>query len=629
MRGMFVCWLTLVTLVPPAHAAIQPLALSGESVPGVAGATWEAFTVASLNAAGQAVFGGTLQGDGITPANDQVLSTFASGSVTPLTRTGTANVPDVAGAQFAGFADVVLADTGEALVRGSLVSGPGGVSPQTNQGLWRFAPTGDDLLVQTGSGNSPGVMGAPFSAIPNVLSTTTTGANALVGQLVRTGAVTTANDTGLWSYSAAGGTLLAREGNSSVPNVANARFAAFGKPALNATGQVAFRATLLEESLVNATNRNGIWRYSATAGELLARQGSSAPGTTSTFSTFSQPDLNSAGQVAFRANLNSGGSGLWLYAARGENGTSEGERITPDAVPGVAGATFAGFGDSELADSGTVVALATLTTGPGGVTPQNNQGLWAFAADGAQLLARTGSGSVPGVAAANFAEFEEFALNAGGSVLLAATLQPGLGGVDATNDAGLWLLPTAGEPQLVARTGDQLAGRTIAGLSLLSDEFLGRPIRGFNEQDQILFHATFSSGETGLFLFSPDGPSTADFNQDGAIDATDLTLWQAAYGESSGGDTDTDGDTDGVDFLAWQRQYTGPPATVAASPAAPFRNLPACGSPGGWRCCRRSVGELPRNLGIMRAICTSGRGVGYAPSPRRYEPIPIHSLEPR
>ncbi|MBX3424978.1 MAG: hypothetical protein KF688_04795 [Pirellulales bacterium] len=68
--------------------------------------------------------------------------------------------------------------------------------------------------------------------------------------------------------------------------------------------------------------------------------------------------------------------------------------------------------------------------------------------------------------------------------------------------------------------------------------------------------------------------AAADFNEDGFVDGTDLSLWQAGYGTGSGaahgdGDANTDGAVNGTDFLTWQRQFgSGAPAAplVAAVP---------------------------------------------------------------
>ena len=95
----------------------------------------------------------------------------------------------------------------------------------------------------------------------------------------------------------------------------------------------------------------------------------------------------------------------------------------------------------------------------------------------------------------------------------------------------------------------------------------------------------------------------ADFDENGVVDANDLTLWTSGFATASGathmqGDADFDGDVDGADFLAWQRQLgSGTPAT-AASDAVPepatvlLLILAASGL-----CLRQSPGriEIPNN----------------------------------
>jgi CubicO group peptidase (beta-lactamase class C family) len=57
----------------------------------------------------------------------------------------------------------------------------------------------------------------------------------------------------------------------------------------------------------------------------------------------------------------------------------------------------------------------------------------------------------------------------------------------------------------------------------------------------------------------------ADFDFNGAVDAADLAIWQAAYGMTPQGDADNDGQSDGADYLAWQRGFTSPAANAAPS----------------------------------------------------------------
>ena len=61
--------------------------------------------------------------------------------------------------------------------------------------------------------------------------------------------------------------------------------------------------------------------------------------------------------------------------------------------------------------------------------------------------------------------------------------------------------------------------------------------------------------------------AAADFNENGAVDGTDLGIWAGGYGltgaPKSSGDATGEGDVDGADFLVWQREYTGTPAVGA------------------------------------------------------------------
>jgi hypothetical protein len=61
---------------------------------------------------------------------------------------------------------------------------------------------------------------------------------------------------------------------------------------------------------------------------------------------------------------------------------------------------------------------------------------------------------------------------------------------------------------------------------------------------------------------------SADFDDDGDVDPTDLAIWRGAYDLNQLGDADGDNDSDGNDFLAWQRQFGSVPI-VAATAAVP------------------------------------------------------------
>jgi hypothetical protein len=57
---------------------------------------------------------------------------------------------------------------------------------------------------------------------------------------------------------------------------------------------------------------------------------------------------------------------------------------------------------------------------------------------------------------------------------------------------------------------------------------------------------------------------SADFDDDGDVDATDLVIWRGAFNLNQLGDADGDNDSDGEDFLLWQQQFGSIPGAGAA-----------------------------------------------------------------
>jgi GH35 family endo-1,4-beta-xylanase len=72
------------------------------------------------------------------------------------------------------------------------------------------------------------------------------------------------------------------------------------------------------------------------------------------------------------------------------------------------------------------------------------------------------------------------------------------------------------------------------------------------EVDGQTYALTLAKGQTEYSLVVD---LAADFNEDGTVDASDLTVWSENFGSSgSPGDANGDLQTDGADFLVWQRQ---------------------------------------------------------------------------
>ena len=62
---------------------------------------------------------------------------------------------------------------------------------------------------------------------------------------------------------------------------------------------------------------------------------------------------------------------------------------------------------------------------------------------------------------------------------------------------------------------------------------------------------------------------SADFDEDGDVDAADLSQWEGDFGLNALSDADDDGDSDGADYLAWQRQVGSGVREVLASQGVP------------------------------------------------------------
>jgi hypothetical protein len=80
---------------------------------------------------------------------------------------------------------------------------------------------------------------------------------------------------------------------------------------------------------------------------------------------------------------------------------------------------------------------------------------------------------------------------------------------------------------------------------------------------------------------------SADFDDDGDVDKTDLEIWRGAYDLNQLGDADGDNDSDGADLLIWQRQHGSKPI--------PFGAGTAIGSDG-------AVPE-PSSLILLQVVC--------------------------
>ena len=327
----------------------------------------------------------------------------------------------------------------------------------------------------------------------------------LASLLTGVGGVDSTNNSGIWRDA----TFIAREGSQAGGAPAGAVFSGFSIPVLNDAGQVAYLGILLSGGGgVDSTNDRGIWRDST----LIAREGSQAGGTPAgaVFGSLSDPVLNNAGQVAYEGFLLIGVGGVETTSNAGiwrDDTLIAREGSQAGGTP--AGAVFSSFGNPVLNNAGQIVYEGFLRSGLGGVEFSNDSGIWRDTT----LIAREGSqaGGAPAGAVFNF--FNDPVLNDTGQVAYEAFLLTGVGGVDFTNDEGIWITGTNGQSLLVAREGDALEGRTISSLIFNdgSGGSDGRP-RGLNNFSQIAYQAGFTNGDQGVFLYTPDIHWTRTFS---------------------------------------------------------------------------------------------------------------------
>lgn len=111
---------------------------------------------------------------------------------------------------------------------------------------------------------------------------------------------------------------------------------------------------------------------------------------------------------------------------------------------------------------------------------------------------------------------------------------------------------------LLGQTFNIITGNTVTGAFDYAD-VSGMPAG-------LAFHIEYLANAVQLQVVNKPFFS-ADFDDDGDVDATDLAIWQGAYDLNQLGDADGDNDSDGRDFLLWQQQFGSAPL-VALNPAS-------------------------------------------------------------
>ena len=311
----------------------------------------------------------------------------------------------------------------------------------------------------------------------------------------------------------------------------------------NTRGAIAYRA-----QVNGAVATTGIFRTDGANTVAIVRD-DSVPATGGIFTAFLDPAVNTRGQVTFVAEMTGGAADFAIL--RGD-----GVELTPVFVanqiaPG--GATFQDFGDPLINKHGQVAATGLMTNGTAGLFVGDGRDTVAIALDGeaaprggtysgccavpltfndrgeaAFHLGLTGGTSTRGIFRGNgrqttvialtrtnapgttgtFLSFGDIKLGNDGRVAFIATLTPGIGGVDLTNNRGIWVGTSDADLQLVVRTGQVIDGKVLTRLPAIFGQF------AMNEHG-IVWIGSFGPRATAV-VFSRIG----DLNED--VDGRDL-----------------------------------------------------------------------------------------------------------
>ncbi len=238
------------------------------------------------------------------------------------------------------------------------------------------------------------------------------------------GGVDPNNDTGIWLFDGSATTLLAREGAGNVPGANGGSFSAFHAWGIDDAGSVGLRATLAEGTGgVTGSNKEGIWRYTGGVGSVVARTGPGIVPGVSDSGFASLPftlNLGRDGQIAQNGKLIlSGGISVnndaGLWTYDLEGGTLVARETTTPA-PGVTNGLFHIFLEPSVNDNQQLVFRGGLLDGVGDVGPDNILGIWRYTNTTGTLIARMGTGGAPGVGSTTFKELGDPVINGSGQV---------------------------------------------------------------------------------------------------------------------------------------------------------------------------------------------------------------------
>ncbi len=495
----FVAMLPATRVVASVPTEFRPIALSGQPAAGVPGATYS--TIFSGNAVvndhGQVVFQAQLSGSGVTSLNDFGLWLENSPtSHTLIARSGNQppGLPD--GVTFSGgFEPPGLNNRGEvttiASIEPAVMPIEGGIFTTAGGPLRLLAA--DRYPLPNASGSPTVQRGVWFALINDA------GQSSFSAPL---------SDSASYWVDTPGQPLrrVVTTGDT-LPGDFSPHVLALNNSWLANNGRLAFRAY----ANTSFGNYYGLWSEVSGTTQLVARDGGTAPNVSGTISSIYNTTMSRNGMLAFDA-FTSGGSRVLL--AQRTDGTLRLVARTGITIPG-SSVSLSNLFATSINSLGQTAFQGYISGSPSSPLPNS---IWFEDKLGLHMAARAGQ-SAPGTGGV-FDSFERIQFNDNGDLMFEGRLTEGVGGVTNANSSGIWLRQRNGFITLVARAGDYIdiaPGPATDLRRIIYADAVGdygqveQSRRTLTNNGEVLFHAYFDDGTSGLFLSQviPEPPALA------------------------------------------------------------------------------------------------------------------------
>jgi len=492
----------------PGERFLDTVSLRGDAAVGATGTIFN-INRAFLNNAGEVIYDAALSGAGAN--NSAVFVGPVAGPHPAVAVKGTAS----GAGNYGNFRNLALNDDGDATLQSQLGANPG-----------QFVDTGGGPAVAavkagvapTGGGETYNVLHRAALASNGELLTP---ASLLLGS----GAGVTVGDDTILTSSA--GTVIAREGDPT--SVAGIRYSHFHPRAVTSENndRYAFTTFLSQATFDPATN-TGVFADVLGGGlpAIVIQEGDPAAGTGGgVFSTFSSEVVNSAGEVAVRANATGTGinstnnEGIW---------TNSGNTAAPPVLVAREGdvapclpttlVAFSRFSTLHIGDDGSVCFFAFLkdATATPAVNSSNDGSIWRWTNGELHLVVR--EGDLANNTDAVVRTVSNLDCSGSGGIVYQTSYVLNVGDTETANSEGIYVDRGGSDPApiLIMRRGDifDLSGseRTVVGLRVNTESNAGKGTGGYgraiNDMGSVLLNLTLSGGSSGIFVLGTAPPAT-------------------------------------------------------------------------------------------------------------------------